>query len=191
VRDLPNGSEIRPVALTTEAGECGGGYVNTKNEARMTRRQNGNPWIALVVSILIVAAVAFVGSRFVPGPWYEALAKPSWNPPDWVFGPAWTVLYALMALAAWKVWIVTRRIDAALLVYGAQLVLNAAWSYLFFGLQRPDLALVDIAALWLMILVTIILFWRRDRLAGSLLVPYLVWVTFASSLNFMIWRLNG
>jgi len=153
--------------------------------------RKGNPWVALVVSILIVAAVAFSGSQFVPGPWYEALAKPSWNPPNWVFGPAWTILYALMALAAWKVWIVVRRIDIALVAYGVQLILNGLWSYLFFGLQRPDLALIDIAAMWVMIVVTLILFWRRDRLAGMLLVPYLLWVTFASSLNAMIWRLNG
>lgn len=157
----------------------------------MMTKRTGNPWIALLVSILIVAAVAFFGSRFMPGPWYDALAKPSWNPPAWVFGPTWTILYALMALAAWKVWIVVRRIDLALVVYGVQLVLNGLWSYLFFGLQRPDLALIDIAAMWLMILLTLVLFWRRDRLAGMLLVPYLLWVSFASALNFAIWQLNG
>lgn len=157
----------------------------------MMTKRTGNPWIALLVSILIVAAVAFFGSRFMPGPWYDALAKPSWNPPAWVFGPTWTILYALMALAAWKVWIVVRRIDLALMVYGVQLVLNGLWSYLFFGLQRPDLALIDIAAMWLMILLTLVLFWRRDRLAGMLLVPYLLWVSFASALNFAIWQLNG
>lgn len=150
-----------------------------------------NPWIALAISLLFVAAAAFIGSRFVPGPWYEALSKPSWTPPNWLFGPAWTVLYALMALAAWKVWIAVRRIDAALVVHGLQLALNALWSYLFFGLQRIDWALADIIALWLTIALTLMLFWRRDRLAGMLMLPYLLWVAYAAALNFAIWRLNG
>lgn len=150
-----------------------------------------NPWIALAISVLLVAAVAAFGSQFAPGPWYEALAKPAWTPPNWLFGPAWTLLYALMALAAWKVWIVARRIDLALLVYGAQLLVNALWSYLFFGRQRIDLALLDIVVLWLLIVVTLVLFWRRDRLAGWLLVPYLAWVGYAAALNFALWRLNG
>ena len=150
-----------------------------------------NPWIALAISVVLVAAVAFFGSRFVPGPWYEALNKPSWTPPNGLFGPVWTVLYALMALAAWKVWIAVRRIDAALIVYGLQLVLNALWSYLFFGLHRIDWALADIIALWLAIVLTVVLFWRRDRLAGMVMLPYLLWVAYAAALNFTVWRLNG
>lgn len=150
-----------------------------------------SPWIALAISILLVAAVAFVASRFAPGAWYEVLNTPSWTPPDWLFGPAWTVLYALMALAAWKVWIAVRRIDAALVVYGLQLALNALWSYLFFGLHRVDWALVDILALWLAIALTVLLFRRRDRLAGMLMLPYLLWVAYAAALNVAIWRLNG
>lgn len=153
--------------------------------------RKSNPWIALAISVLLVAAAAFIGSRFVPGPWYEALVKPAWTPPNAVFGPVWTVLYALMALAAWKIWIAVRRIDAALIVYGIQLVLNVLWSYLFFGLHRIDWALMDIIALWLAILATLFLFRRRDRLAGLLLVPYLLWVTYAAALNLAIWRLNG
>ncbi len=155
----------------------------------MSRRLN--PWAALLISLLLVAAVAVFGSRFAPGEWYQALAKPVWTPPDWLFGPAWTLLYALMALAAWKVWIAARRIDLALAVYAAQLLLNASWSWLFFGLQRVDLALADIVALWLLIIVTIVLFRRRDRLASMLLWPYLAWVTYAAALTFEIWRLNA
>lgn len=155
----------------------------------MSRRIN--PWLALLISLLLVAAVALFGSKFAPGPWYQALEKPAWTPPNWLFGLAWTVLYALMALAAWKVWIASRRIDTALVVYGAQLVLNGLWTWLFFGLQRIDLALIDILALWLLIVVTIVLFRRRDRLASALLWPYLAWVTFAAALNVEIWRLNS
>lgn len=155
----------------------------------MSRRLN--PWAALSISLLLVAAVAVFGSRFAPGEWYQELAKPVWTPPNWLFGPAWTVLYVLMALAAWKVWIAVRGIDRALVVYAVQLLLNAIWSWLFFGLQRVDLALADIIALWLWIVVTIVLFRRRDRLASMLLWPYLAWVTYAAALNFEIWRLNA
>lgn len=153
-------------------------------------KSNANPWIALAISVLLVAAVAFFGSQFEAGAWYDSLQKPAWTPPDWLFGPVWTFLYALMALAAWKVWIAVRRIDLALVVYGVQLVLNGLWSYLYFGLQRPDLALIDIVALWFAIVFTIVLFRRRDRLAGALLVPYLLWVTYAAALNAAIWHLN-
>lgn len=150
-----------------------------------------NPWVALAISLALVVAAALFGSQFMPGAWYAGLAKPAWTPPDWLFGPAWTTLYLLMALAAWKVWIAVRRIDAALLLYLVQLVLNALWSWLFFGLQRPDLALANIVVLWLLILATLVLFWRRDRLAGVLMLPYLAWVGFATALNLAIWRLNG
>lgn len=150
-----------------------------------------NPWVALAISLALVAAAAVFGSQFAPGAWYAGLAKPSWTPPNWLFGPAWTTLYLLMALAAWKVWIAVRRIDAALVLYLVQLVLNAMWSWLFFGLRRPDLALACIVVLWLLILATTVLFWRRDRLAGMLLLPYLAWVGFATALNLAIWRLNA
>lgn len=150
-----------------------------------------NPWLALAISLALVVAAALFGSQFMPGAWYAGLAKPAWTPPNWLFGPAWTTLYLLMALAAWKVWIAVRRVDGALLLYLVQLLLNALWSWLFFGLQRPDLALANIVVLWLLILATIVLFWRRDRLAGALMLPYLAWVGFATALNLAIWRLNG
>jgi tryptophan-rich sensory protein len=128
----------------------------------------------------------------MPGEWYASLAKPPWTPPSAVFAPVWTVLYVLMGVAAWVVW---RRAGfsgaaPALALFVIQLALNALWSYVFFGLHRVDIALVDIAALWLVILIVLVLFWREDWRAGALLIPYLVWVGFASCLNFALWRLN-
>lgn len=138
-------------------------------------------------------AAAWIGSRYMPGEWYAALKKPSWNPPAAVFGPVWTVLYALMGVSAWLVW---RRAGfggapAGLSLFAVQLVLNALWSYLFFGLHRPDLAFVEIVVLWVAILAVSVLFWREVRAAGILLLPYLAWVGFASYLNFALWRMNA
>ncbi len=116
-----------------------------------------------------------------------------WNPPGWVFGPVWTALYAMMAVAAWMVW---RRGGFGmqrfpLVLFVTQLALNALWTPLFFGLHRPDLALVDIALLWLAIVSTVATFTRVHRGAAALLVPYLAWVSFATFLNLTIWRLNS
>jgi len=149
-------------------------------------------WLGLPAWLLLPFAAAAVGTRFMPGAWYASLAKPAWNPPNWIFGPVWTLLYILMGVAAWLVW---RRVGwtgarLALGLFILQLVLNAAWSWLFFGLHRPDLAFVDICALWGLILAVAVLFGRVDRLAAALLVPYLAWVGFATVLNFTIWRLN-
>ncbi len=125
--------------------------------------------------------------------WYAGLAKPGWNPPNWVFGPVWSALYLSMAVAAWLVWRQAGWAGAArpLGLFGAQLVLNVLWSILFFGLHRPDLAFGEILILWAFILATLVLFWRWSKAAGLLLVPYLAWVTFASVLNFAVWRLNA
>jgi benzodiazapine receptor len=124
--------------------------------------------------------------------WYPTLAKPAWTPPSWVFGPVWTLLYALMAVAAWLVW---RRAGlrggrVPLGLFAAQLVLNAAWSGLFFALRNPAAALVDIVALWVLIAATVAAFARVSRTAALLLVPYLLWVTFAAALNAAIWTMN-
>jgi tryptophan-rich sensory protein len=121
--------------------------------------------------------------------WYSALAKPPWTPPAWVFGPAWTLLYAAIAVAAWLVW---RRAgwSRALAAYAVQLGLNAAWSFCFFGARSPLAGLVDIVLLWIAIVVTFEWFRPVDRRAGWLFAPYLGWVTFAAALNFEIWRLN-
>ena len=149
--------------------------------------------LGLVGWLAISLAAGGIGSRYLPGAWYASLAKPSWTPPNAVFAPVWTVLYILMGVAAWLVW---RRAGfqaagAALILFVVQLVLNALWSYFFFGLHRPDIALVDIVVLWSAILVVVVLFWREDPRAGAIMLPYLVWVGFASCLNFALWRLNG
>src|SRR5690606_6841880 len=138
-------------------------------------------------------AVAAFGSRFEAGAWYDQLTKPALTPPGRVFGVVWSVLYGLMAIAAWLVW-TRRRFAGAPWALGAflvQLALNAAWSWLFFGSHRIGLALLENLALWSAIAITMLLFWRHRGLAALLLVPYLLWVTFATGLNFEFWRLNA
>jgi len=125
--------------------------------------------------------------------WYQGLAKPPFNPPEWLFGPAWTLLYLLMAVAAWLVWkqgIGAAGVKLALAVFLTQLVLNALWSVFFFGLRSPLAGLVDIVVLWLTILATIVFFFRVSVPAGVLLLPYIAWVSFAAILNAAILRLN-
>ena len=142
---------------------------------------------------VVCFAAAGVGSMFVPGTWYQSLVKPAWTPPSWLFGPVWTLLYGMMAAAAWLVW-KRHGFSGALVplaVFVVQLVLNAIWSWLFFGLHRPGLAFAEIVLLWLAIGATLVLFWRIERPAGTLLVPYLAWVSFAAVLNLALWRLNG
>ncbi|HOP27388.1 MAG TPA: tryptophan-rich sensory protein [Candidatus Sabulitectum sp.] len=147
-------------------------------------------WIVLAVWIAVSLSAGFIGSRFPPGEWYQGLEKPSWNPPSWVFGPVWTLLYILMGIAVWLVW-KERGFSAGVYLFIAQLVLNAVWSWLFFGLNRPDLAFYEILVLWVLILATMIVFWRVRPAAGALFVPYILWVSFASVLNHTLWKLNG
>jgi translocator protein len=152
-------------------------------------------WLSLIVSLAVCYAAAWVGSavtRPAINNWYAHLAKPSWRPPNWAFAPAWTIIFTLMAFAAWIVWNrhETLFVIPALCLFGIQLALNMAWSAIFFGLRRPGLAVIEIACLWVAILVTLIQFWRIAPLAGWLLIPYLAWVAFAMILNFTIWRMN-
>ncbi len=128
----------------------------------------------------------------MPGEWYAQLKKPAWNPPGWIFGPVWSALYILMAVAAWLVW---RRGGFAaqrrpLGLFLIQIALNALWSPLFFGLKNPALAFAEIMLLWIAVLVTTVAFWKVHRTSGALLLPYLAWVSFASFLNFTLWQLN-
>lgn len=146
-------------------------------------------WLALIVFLVIVAAVAAFGAMFVPGPWYEALNKPEWTPPNWLFAPVWTTLYAMVAVSGWLVW-QKAGFGPAIVLYGWQLALNAAWSWLFFGRHLVGVALLDIVALLVSIIATIALFWPISRPAAILLVPYAAWVGFAAALNASIWRLN-
>lgn len=135
-------------------------------------------------------SAGFIGSRFPTGEWYAGLEKPPWNPPGWVFGPVWTLLYILMGIAAWMVW-KGQGFSIPIYIFLFQLALNALWSYLFFGINRPDLAFIEIAVLWVFILFTMVLFWKVRTAAGVLFIPYLLWVSFASVLNFTLWKLNS
>lgn len=153
-------------------------------------------WAGLGLFLLAcfgVAALGGVATSSSVTTWYPALAKPSWTPPSWLFGPVWTALYALMAVAAWLVWrrLETGRGKPALALFALQLALNLAWSLLFFGLRSPLAGLVDIGLLWGTIVATAVAFGRIVPLAGWLFVPYVLWVSFATALNFAIVRLNG
>ncbi len=143
--------------------------------------------------VLACAAAATPGVVFRPGAWYRELCKPSWRPPDWLFGPVWLVLYIMIAVSGWLVWQADSSdgVTAALVVYALQLVLNGLWSVIFFRLHRPDWAFVEIIALLVFIIVTIVLFHRLNELAAYLLLPYACWVGFAAVLNFRVWRLNA
>lgn len=146
---------------------------------------------SLLLFLALVAAAAVTGSRFSPGEWYESIVKAPWTPPSWLFGPVWTVLYLGIAVAGWRVWRNTsRRPSPALVWWGVQLVLNTAWSWFFFGLHRPDLALVDIALLLGTIVAFALTAWPVDRLATWLFVPYGLWVAYATTLTFYVWRFN-
>ena len=137
-------------------------------------------------------AAGFIGSRYMPGAWYEALVKPAWTPPGWVFAPVWTLLYVLMGVAAWLVWSRVRFKGArvALSLFIVQLALNALWSYVFFGAHRIDLAFFEILVLWGVILIVTGLFRREVSAAGLLMLPYVFWVGFAAYLNFALWQMN-
>ena len=152
-------------------------------------------WLGLAVCIGVCLGVGAVGALFTRtslADWYVELRKPTWNPPAWLFGPVWTLLYLAMATAAWLVWRKAGFAGAAwpLGLFGVQMGLNLLWSVLFFGSRSPASAAVEIVLLWAAIAATLISFLRIDRLAAALLAPYLAWVTFAALLNVAIWRLN-
>ncbi|GAB3304156.1 tryptophan-rich sensory protein [Luteimonas notoginsengisoli] len=145
-------------------------------------------WLAVVVAAAAIGSAASIRA----GSFYAQLARPDWAPPSEIFGPVWSVLYALMGLAAWLVWRVDgwRRARVALVLFCVQLVLNALWSWLFFGWHLGAAAFVDIIVLWVLVAATLVAFWRVRPLAGGLLVPYLLWVGFAAALNWSVWQLN-
>lgn len=146
----------------------------------------------LAIAFLLVAGAAAFGGRFRPDEWYEVLDKPEWNPPNWIFAPVWMLLYAAMAVAAWFAWRSgaggARTIGLSLWL--AQLVANAAWSWIFFGRRQPGWALLDIAVMFVLILATLLVFFGLSPVAGWLMVPYLAWVGFAAFLNAELWRRN-
>ena len=153
-------------------------------------------WLSLVAFTLAAFTAAAIGGAATAASvreWYPTLVKPAWTPPSWVFGPAWTALYLLMSVAVWRVWIhrdESPGVRATVRLHGVQLALNALWSVLFFGLRRPDFALVEIVALWSLLAVLQVRLFNHDRAAGWLWVPYLAWVSFATALNASIWWLN-
>lgn len=139
---------------------------------------------------------AWIGAQVSPGiassVWYDSIQKPDWNPPAWVFGPVWTTLYTMMGVAVWLVWknYGFTEAKAALSVFIIQLFLNGLWSQIFFGLQEPGWALIEIILLLTTIILTTILFFKKNRVAGWLMIPYILWVSFATMLNGAIWWLN-
>lgn len=148
-------------------------------------------WLSLVLWIALCLFAGFIGSLFSPGEWYQPLEKSSLTPPNIVFPIVWNILFILMGIAVWRVW--ERRSQGAnyaLLLFIIQLGLNMLWSYLFFGLQRPELALIEVIILWAAILATTIAFFKIEKIAGILLLPYLGWVSFAIYLNYSIYHLN-
>jgi translocator protein len=168
--------------------------MNAMNQT--DRLQDRTHWIGLAVSIGICLGAGGLGAIAttpeIEG-WYRTVTKPAWNPPDYVFGPVWSTLYLMMGISGWAVWKQSELKTASkpLSLFAVQLGLNVAWSWIFFGMHQPGWALLEIAVLWVAIVATIAVFFRRSKLAGWLLVPYLCWVSFASVLNFAIWRLNG
>jgi tryptophan-rich sensory protein len=147
------------------------------------------PFLTLLVFLALVAAAALTGMSYLPGAWYETLAKPAWTPPNWVFPPAWAVLYVMIAVAGWRVF-EREGLGPALIVWAVSLQLNAAWSVFMFKEHQIGYAALDIAALWLSIVAFIVLTWNSSRLASLLFIPYLAWVSYAAALNFAIWQLN-
>ncbi len=152
-----------------------------------------NDHLVLLGFIAVCVVAASSGAIFAPGAWYRALKKPWWNPPDWMFPVVWTVLYAFMAIAGWLVWRAAGSFGAAavpLAFFALQLVLNAGWSAIFFGLKRMDWALIEVGLLWAAILACIVTFAPFSGLAAWLMAPYLLWVTIAAYLNYTVLRLN-
>jgi len=153
--------------------------------------------VKLISSILLCQMVGIIGSIFTSSSvsiWYPRLVKPAFTPPGWLFAPVWATLYLLMGLSLFLILVKGRekgRLRVSLPLFAAQLVLNGAWSYLFFGLRNPLYGLIGIILLWIMILLTIVEASKVSRAAAALLLPYLAWVTIAATLNFYIWRLNA
>ena len=159
--------------------------------------------LALFIA-LVLGGGTLIGLMTLPGEWYAGLAKPPFNPPNWIFAPVWSALYLMIAIAGWRVWRrgageasggvevsgAMREVRLALIVYAVQIALNLSWSFVFFGARLIGPALAVIAALLAAIIANAFLFWRIDRAAGALLVPYAAWVAFATLLNAALWRLN-
>ena len=148
--------------------------------------------IGLAFWIVLTFSVAAFASQFEPGAWYKTIAKPPWTPPGWVFGPVWGILYMAMAVSAWLIWRKPSTVSTTLplALYLVQLALNGLWSWLFFGRQLIGTALIDLVLLTILIILMMAMFMRIRKPAGFMMLAYLLWVSFATVLNFQIWRLN-
>ena len=159
------------------------------------RRTRAPIWKPVLVAALAAIAVGALGGSLTDiGPWYQALKKPSWQPPDWAFGPAWTTIFALAVVSAVSAWRATRDSAQRTWIIGLFALngfLNVLWSTLFFALRRPDWALMEVGFLWLAIALPMVVFWRISRTASLCLLPYLAWVSFAAFLNYTVVRLNA
>lgn len=152
-------------------------------------------YIKLATSITIPLLIGFIGSFFTSSSvnnWYTTINKPAFNPPNWIFGPVWTILFILIGISFYLVWSLDfgNKKWLAIGIFSINLLLNLFWSLLFFGLRNPFLALIEIIILWMVILANIIVFYNISKTAGMLLIPYLLWVSFASILNYYIYLLN-
>jgi benzodiazapine receptor len=152
--------------------------------------------LQLLISLILCQLAGFVGSFFttpaIPT-WYVTLSKPPFTPPNWLFSPVWITLFVLMGISAFLVWekgLSDKQVKMALSIFGIQLILNILWSAIFFGLRSPLAGLIEIVILWMVILLAIVNFFKLSKTAGFLLIPYILWVSFAAILNFFIWRLN-
>jgi len=163
--------------------------VKVADRPMIEAAQSDRPFVILAVLLVAVACVASSGAYFLPGQWYAALAKPSWTPPAWVFPPVWSVLYLTIAVAGWLVWSLphARALRAMWIV---QLVLNGAWSWLFFGLHMTVYALLDLLLLVASVAALVVASWSRCRAVGIVLLPYLAWIAYAATLNAGVWWLN-
>ncbi|MDJ0701266.1 MAG: TspO/MBR family protein [Woeseiaceae bacterium] len=166
--------------------------MQSETLATATSRRNSALGLAGWLVVCAAAWAAGAIASIEAGLFYGQLVQPSWAPPPWLFGPVWTLLFAMMAAAAWLVWRAGgfRAHRTALSLFLLQLVFNGLWSWLFFAWRLGGIAFVEILLLWILIAATVLLFWRASPVAGALLAPYLLWVSFASILNFSLWRLN-
>ncbi len=153
-------------------------------------------FLKLIIALIVPQLFAIIGSLFTSSSvsgWYSLIEKPAFNPPNWVFAPVWTFLYLLMGIAAFLIWrrgLDKKEVRSALIIFLFQLTLNLFWSFLFFGLQNPGIAFTEIISLWFAILATILAFFQISKVAAVLLIPYILWVSFAAFLNYSIWNLN-
>ena len=151
-------------------------------------------WLLLIGFIILCNVIGALGALWTSADseWYQTIAKPTFNPPSWIFGPVWTLLFTLMGIALYMVWVarLSQMRTRALILFGAQFVLNILWSYLFFGINNPFASFIEILVLEALIILTIVAFYKVNKTAGYLLIPYALWVGFASFLNYSIWMLN-